>query len=444
MATMSKNKPAKPLRPSAKPTGRPAALVGLAALIVGIVLVATGTTSQRIAMTVTLPKFPESSRVSFQREDIGAASTAAKRTTNVQMVDFDKDGLMDILVCDAARNAVILYRQTKDHRFVEQVLGENLKVPAHATVVDIDKDGDLDVVVSVLGNIFPSDELIGKVVLLRNDGDHFTQKVLLEDVRRVADVQAADFDGDGDIDLVVAVFGYARGEVLMLENLGDGTFRDRVLLAKPGIIHVPVGDLNGDGFPDIAAVATQDEEEVWTLINDGKGHFTPNRVYFSNNYDVGGAGLVMADLDKDGDLDLILPQGDNLEDRYSWPQSYHGCVWLENMGNGTFKPHQIAQFGGTYAAAVADFDGDGDLDIVLVSYLTDPMTPSIVWLENDGHQNFTTHQLDTAPVGLVTVAAGDLNGDGKADIVAGGLHLPPMTSKGFERVPVWINKGGAK
>ncbi len=441
---MSKTKKAKPVSPSDKPPGRATGLLGLAAMVVGVILVATGTATKRIPVLVVLPKFPESSRVSFHREDIGAATTAAKRTTNVQMVDFDKDGQMDILVCDAARNAVVLYRRTKDHRFAEQVLGENLMVPAHATAVDIDKDGDLDVVVSVLGNIFPSDELIGKVVLLRNDGGRFTQKMLLEDVRRVADAQPADFDRDGDIDLVVAVFGYARGEVLMLENLGDGTFRDRVLLAKPGIIHVPVGDLNGDGFPDIAAVATQDEEEVWTLINDGKGRFTPSRVYFNNNYDVGGAALVMADLDKDGDPDLILPQGDNLEDRYSWPQGYHGCVWLENSGNGTFKPHQIAQFGGTYAAAVAEFDGDGDLDVVLVSYLTDPMTPSIVWLENDGRQNFTTHQLDTAPVGLVTVAAGDLNGDGKADVVAGGLHLPPMSSKGFERVPVWMSKGGAK
>lgn len=441
---MPKSNSSSATKPGGPPPDRLTGLLGLAALVIGIVIVVSGNSTQRVPVPVSLPKFPVSPKVSFDRKDLGAAATAAKRTTNVQIVDFNKDGLNDVLVCDAAHNAVILYRQTKDHQFVEQILGENLKVPAHATVVDIDKDGDLDVVVSVLGNIFPSDELIGKVVLLRNDGDHFTQQVLLDDVRRVADVQAADFDGDGDIDLVVAVFGYARGEVLMLENLGNGRFRDRVLLAKPGIIHVPVGDLNGDGFPDIAAVVTQDEEEVWTLINDGKGHFLPNRVYFNNNFDVGGAGLVIADLDKDGDLDLILPQGDNLEDRYSWPQSYHGCVWLENTGGGNFKPHQIAQFGGTYAAAVADLDGDGDLDVVLVSYLTDPMTPSIVWLENDGRQNFTTHQLDTAPVGLVTVAAGDLNGDGKADVVAGGLHLPPMTSKGFERVPVWLSKEGAK
>ena len=103
---MSKTKKNRPVSPSDKPPGRTTGLLGLTALIVGVILVATGTANHRISVPVTLPKFPESSRVSFQREDIGAATTSAKRTTNVQMVDFDKDGLMDILVCDAARNAV--------------------------------------------------------------------------------------------------------------------------------------------------------------------------------------------------------------------------------------------------------------------------------------------------------------------------------------------------
>src|SRR5438034_1790802 len=150
---------------------------------------------------------------------------SAVRVANVQIVDFDRDGLNDILVCDAARNAVILYRQIPGGRFEERVLADNLKCPAHATVVDLDQDGDLDVVVAVLGSIFPWDELVGKVVLLENEGDyyHFTQHVLLDDVRRVADVQAGDLNGDGNIDLGVAVFGYARGDVVWWENRGKTT-----------------------------------------------------------------------------------------------------------------------------------------------------------------------------------------------------------------------------
>jgi hypothetical protein len=346
---------------------------------------------------------------------------SAVRVANVQIVDFDRDGLNDMLVCDSARNAVILYRQTSSGQFTERVLAENLKCPAHATVVDLDKDGDLDVVVAVLGSIFPWDELVGRVVLLENEGDHFTQHVLLDDVRRVADVEAGDLDGDGDIDLVAAVFGYARGEVLWLENRGK----------KDGL--------------DIAAVVSQDEEELWTFENLGQGRFKPRRIYASPNYDVGSAGLLMCDLDKDGKLDLLLPQGDNLEDPYAWPQPYHGCLWLKNLGNWRFESKRIASFGGTYAAAVGDLDGDGDLDVVLVSLCndwSDPTRPSVVWLENDGHQNFKMWPIDTTPIGLITVACGDLNKDGRADIVAGSLILPPITERRVERITTWVSRKG--
>jgi hypothetical protein len=371
------------------------------------------------------------------------------RVANVQIVDFDRDGLNDILVCDTARNAVILYRQVPGGKFEERILADNLKCPAHATVVDIDKDGDLDVVVAVLGSITPSDELVGKVVLLENEGDHFTQHVLLDDVRRVADVEAGDLNGDGNIDLAVAVFGYARGEILWLENLGkkDGKwhFRDHQLLDRPGGIHVPIADFDGDGKLDIAAVVSQDEEELWIFQNLGHGKFKPRRIYASPNYDVGSAGLVLCDLDKDGKPDLLLPQGDNLEDSYAWSQPYHGCLWFRNLGNWQFEPKRIASFGATYAAAVGDLNGDGYLDVVLVSLSndgSDPTRPSIVWLENDGRQNFTMHPIDSSPIGLITVACGDLNGDGKADIVAGSLLLRAAPEKRMQRVTAWISKPG--
>src|SRR2546430_1121283 len=90
-----------------------------------------------------------SSQTAFDKSRLNDHKSAV-RVSNVQIVDFDRDGLSDILVCDAARNAVILYRQTSNGQFTERVLADNLKCPAHATVVDLDQDGDLDVVVAVL------------------------------------------------------------------------------------------------------------------------------------------------------------------------------------------------------------------------------------------------------------------------------------------------------
>ncbi|MGE0529146.1 MAG: FG-GAP repeat domain-containing protein, partial [Bdellovibrionales bacterium] len=345
----------------------------------------------------------------------------------------DRDGRPDVMVCDARLGQVIWYKQTSKGKFETILLnkGNELAAPCGATVVDLDQDGDPDVLVSVLGSVFPSDDRIGKVVWLENRGfKEFIPHTLLADVHRISDVQAGDFDRDGDLDLVVAAFGYDHGNLMWLENMGKMEFREHALMATPGTIHVPVADFDRDGDLDIIALVSQDEEEVWAFENLGGKKFAPKRrlLYRSYNFDLGTAGLFACDLDKDGDQDLLLVAGDNLEILHHYPQPWHGCIWLENLGNWKFVPQRIASVGGPYAAGVGDLDGDGDNDVVLVSMFNDwkrPNSASIIWLENDGKQKFKPWQIADHPTNLATVACGDLNGDGRADIVAGSMHLLP-------------------
>ena len=283
-----------------------------------------------IIMWLVLPKLPSlgqpaeifsggtaypASPVKFKRATVGAEPVGLPLITNVQILDFDGDGQNEILACDSGRSIVSLFQKEGPASWQEKVLLTGLAAPAHATAVDIDADGDLDIIVSILGNLMPDDRVIGRVELYERVGDGYKKHVILNDVRRVADVQPGDFDGDGDLDLAVAVFGYNRGSVLWLENRGGLQFRDHELLNAPGTIHVPVADYDGDGDLDIAAIVTQDEEELWGFENLGNGEFKKRRLWFTINLDLGGAGLIHADLDQDGDEDLILPAGDNLEVR---------------------------------------------------------------------------------------------------------------------------------
>jgi hypothetical protein len=98
-----------------------------------------------------------------------------------------------------------------------------------------------------------------------------------------------------------------------------------------------------------------------------------------------------------------------------------------------------------YAAAVADFDGDGDTDVALACMFNDwhrPGAASLVLLENDGRNEFTATMIADRPTHLATLAAGDLNGDGRPDLVAGSLYLntPPPDRAG--RVTLWLNRTG--
>ncbi len=313
--------------------------------------------------------------------------------------------------------------------------------------VNFEGDGDLDLVVAVLGMLYPNNDRIGSIVVLENTGNmQFTRHLIIERIARVSDVRAADLDGDGDRDLAVAQFGYDDGETRWMENLGDWNFESHMLQTRSGPIHCEIADFDGDGHVDIAVLVSQEWEEIYIFAGDGKGGFTPHRIFGSDNADFGSSGMWTCDFDQDGDADLLYTNGDAFDYFPPHPWPWHGVQWLENQGDLQFRYHRIASFGGAVAAKPADVDHDGDLDLFVASAFNnwdDPSAQSLIWLENDGHMRFRPRDISNSPSHLQALTLGDFDADGEIDLVTGGMHAFAPYDR-VERIVLWRNRWGEK
>ena len=194
----------------------------------------------------------------YSAQPVGEAMTGRPWITHVAIADLDRDGLPDILACDAQTNTVRWVRQSARGVFEERSIGEAM-APAHVAVADLNGSGRLDVLVASMGQIFPSNDRIGSVIVFENLGQgEFRSRTILDRAARVSDVRAADFDGDGRLDLAVGQFGYEQGEIRWMRNRGGWEFESHVIGGLSGKIHSFFCGAPGhvDGSPGVCCFGT--------------------------------------------------------------------------------------------------------------------------------------------------------------------------------------------
>jgi hypothetical protein len=375
---------------------------------------------------------------------IGKEFTEAPLIAHIQAVDLDNDNLLDVIVCDDRGNSVSWIRQYPAGTFTETILATEIMAPAHVEVIDFDHDGDNDLMVGVLGMLFPSNDKIGSVVILENDGhSNFKKHLVVDKIARVSDVRAGDLDNDGDMDLAVAQFGYDDGETRWIENLGNWEFQSHILQYLSGPVNVEIVDIDKDNDLDIISLVSQEWEEIYCFINDGSGQFQPNLLFGSSNQDYGSSGISLCDLDQDDDVDILYTNGDAFD--YIPPQGrpWHGVQWLENKGDLDFEFHRICNLTGATNVRATDIDNDKDMDLLVVSAFNIwdlPESNSFIWLENAGNMQFIKHEISKNPTHLLTCEPGDFINDGLMDVITGGMHTyPPYDRMG--RITLWSNNG---
>jgi hypothetical protein len=346
------------------------------------------------------------------------------------LADYDGDGDLDFTVSSRI-GEVYWFERRSPNDWVQHKLGNIDGSPLGAASLDVDRDGHPDL---IIGRYW-----------FRNPGN--PSEAPFERIEynpsskgEIHDVVTADVDGDGRTDVVT--LGDSDG--CHWFAIPEDPLRTSAWKRKPitmdvltsgdaihsGIFPHGVGDLDGDGDADIVVT------DRWYENNGAGGGWAKHRLPFGSR---GPWGLSsrswIIDLDKDGDADIVAAHGD---------QQNSAVAWLENDGKvpPRFTVHYLPNAapgtrGSFHALAVADFDLDGDLDILTVEQ-EDPSIPPVGvdrrrWFvfENRGKQDFVERVVMDNGLGGHDALIGDIDGDGDLDVA----------SKVWKRWPGNANRG---
>jgi hypothetical protein len=342
--------------------------------------------------------------------------------------------------------------------------------PVHAAPGDLNGDGRTDLVVSDLGVLALSDEPAGRVLAAVQSPDgSFMLEPIFGGVGRIADARPLDLDLDGDLDVVVASFGWRlSGGIYLLYNEtaagGPLKFRSETVVSRAGAVSVvPIPARQPNAGPGFAVAFAQQYENVSAFypVSTEKGEKAPGGAVKRTRYEErvlyraphpnwGMSNLESVDLDGDSDIDFLLAHGDTFDDGFAF-KPYQGVMWLENLGGDKFEARRIGALYGAHRAEAADFDGDGDLDVVAAGFLPQvpqpvpsdyrPRVDSMIWFERTGDEwiPWSIEVNHPRHTGLTVL---DLDSDGRPDIVAPVNNAWEIKEReGGPEMEVWFNLG---
>ncbi len=280
--------------------------------------------------------------------------------------------------------------------------------------------------VLTMGNIFPNDDQNGQLLTFNENSD---PSVTLNSLSRPVRVIQEDLNGDDQPDLLICGFGHLKGSLDWYEKTDEG-YEKHTLRSEPGAIKAVVDDLNNDGSKDILVLMAQGQEGFYVYMGDGQGKFRERSVYSFPSY-YGSSYFELKDMNNDGLLDIIYSNGDTGDYDYPALKPYHAVRILLQQDSLNFSEAFSFPMHGPFNAMAEDYDQDGDIDIAVTSYFPDfENTPEegFLILENQGGMEFVAKSLPESSWGnWLSADRADFDHDGDIDIILG--NGPVIRSK---------------
>ncbi len=378
-----------------------------------------------------MPTFPGIGQINSSSLASQVVLPTGKGPGRVVIADLDGDGKPDLIISDGFAGEISIYRNISTNgsltagSFAPRVdlqmgIGGTYCDPYTLAVADLDGDGRLDIIALNADNniisIFRNISSPGSITT-----NSFAARVDLPGGNVMRGLVVQDLNGDGKPEIVTANAGDNTISILQnMSTLGNIAFAPRVDFATGDYPQgLAVGDLDGDGKPDLA-VANYNSGTISVFRNIGVvgGDITTNS--FAPRVDFPALAtafpIAIGDLDGDGKLDLVVG-GENGSQAIS---VYRNTSTVGSITTNSFAPPvNFAAPGWVNSLTLADLDGDGKLDIALVSQLSSVFS---IFKNVSVPGSFTTNSL-AARVDYAAgynpngIAVGDLDGDGRPDIV---------------------------
>ena len=321
---------------------------------------------------------------------------------------------------------------------------DSVNVGSAPSDIRLNADGSLDAL--LMGIMDPNDRMTGTLSKVKKlaDGKSWEVKPYLEKLRRPVNQFFIDVDSDGLEDIMMCQYGHHLGQFSWFKQQPDHSFQAFQLEGVPGARLIHPRDFNRDGKLDFFVLMAQGDEQMAVFYNRGGGRFEKQILLrFPPVY--GSSYADLADFNGDGHLDILYTNGDNAD--YSMIlKPYHGLRIFLNDGHNHFKEKWFFGLNGAAKALADDFDQDGDLDIAAISYFPAKAQEGFVYFENRGKMNFKA-QTFANPVQdkWMLIEKADYDHDGDNDLLLGYLERPPYNNPISNKVRgLWVLKNQIK